>query len=58
VNNLQLNSREVEMLNGKHGKAIKKSMEIITTLGGKKSLIDKHYFDRIITIEEIRKTPP
>ncbi|MCP4764099.1 MAG: AAA family ATPase [archaeon] len=27
---------------------------LITTLGGKKSLIERHYFDRIITIEESR----
>jgi len=30
---LQINSEEKDMLNGKFGKAIKKSMEIITTLG-------------------------
>jgi predicted aconitase len=43
VNGLQLDSKEMEMLNGKHGKAVKKSIEIITTLGeiyGANRLVD------------------
>jgi predicted aconitase len=43
VNSLQLDSKEVEMLEGKYGKAAKKSIEIITTLGeiyGANRLVD------------------